>query len=197
MEAMTKTVDWSKVGDAWAALEGELGPINFSFSSANADHIAAVIDSLLEATSVVNAPATLLRLLDVLSEWISEYERAHVETSHASPAEVLKQLMESNDLRQKDLAPLFGGQSVVSAVLSGKRDINARQALALGERFRISPLVFMSVAPAAAPVATAYFAQETGPEAKEYRAFIQLGSIGEVRAALSTNGSEIIYVATP
>jgi len=59
------------------------------------------------------------------------------------PSEVLRLFMEEHALRQVDLAQLFGTQSNVSEVLSGKRSINARQARALAERFRVSPATFI------------------------------------------------------
>jgi HTH-type transcriptional regulator/antitoxin HigA len=51
--------------------------------------------------------------------------------------------MEQHDLRQDDLADIFGSQSNVSEVLHRKRQINARQARALAKRFNISPAVFI------------------------------------------------------
>ena len=51
--------------------------------------------------------------------------------------------MEQRDLRQSDLANIFGSQSNVSEVLRGKREINARQARTLGKRFGVSPAVFI------------------------------------------------------
>jgi HTH-type transcriptional regulator/antitoxin HigA len=44
--------------------------------------------------------------------------------------------MEQHGLRQRDL-PEVGAQSVVSAVLSGKRSLNLRQARALALRFQV------------------------------------------------------------
>jgi HTH-type transcriptional regulator/antitoxin HigA len=51
--------------------------------------------------------------------------------------------MKQHDLRQADLAENFGSQSNVSEVLSGKREINARQARSLAARFGVSPAVFI------------------------------------------------------
>jgi len=45
---------------------------------------------------------------------------------------------------QAELGAELGGQSVVSAVLNGKRAINARQASALAERFGVSPAAFIA-----------------------------------------------------
>jgi HTH-type transcriptional regulator/antitoxin HigA len=56
---------------------------------------------------------------------------------------VLRLLMDQHELRQVDLAGLFGSQSNVSEVLNSKREINARQARALAKRFGVSPAVFI------------------------------------------------------
>ena len=61
----------------------------------------------------------------------------------AEPREVLRLLMEQNGLAQADLRAELGGQPVVSAILNGKRQINARQAKALAARFGVSPSVFI------------------------------------------------------
>lgn len=52
------------------------------------------------------------------------------------PATVLASLMEEHGLKQSDL-PEIGAQSVVSAVLAGKRQLNLRQVKALAERFSV------------------------------------------------------------
>ena len=38
--------------------------------------------------------------------------------------DVLRTLMEAHDLRQKDLVPIFGSESIVSEILHKKRDLN-------------------------------------------------------------------------
>jgi len=57
--------------------------------------------------------------------------------------EVLKFLMEQHGLKQSDLRKEIGTQGVVSEILSGNRQINARQAKALAKRFGVSPAVFL------------------------------------------------------
>jgi len=47
-------------------------------------------------------------------------------------------------LTQTELSKELGGQPVVSAILNGKRAINARQASALASRFGVSAAVFIS-----------------------------------------------------
>ena len=51
--------------------------------------------------------------------------------------------MDQHDLKQHDLAAEIGGQSVVSDILNGNREINARQAKALAARFKVSALAFL------------------------------------------------------
>lgn len=50
--------------------------------------------------------------------------------------------MQEQGLRQSDL-PQIGSQGVVSEVLTGKRDLNARQIKRLTKRFGVSPAVFI------------------------------------------------------
>lgn len=50
--------------------------------------------------------------------------------------------MEANDLRQKDLASIFGSESVVSEVLHGKRGLNKSHIEKLSKRFGVSPAAF-------------------------------------------------------
>ena len=83
-------------------------------------------------------------LFDLLTNLMEDYERRTLAPiSDASPIEMLEYLMRENDLKQKDVADIFGGQSVVSDVLRGKRGINKEQAKKLGEKFSVSPSAFI------------------------------------------------------
>ena len=73
---------------------------------------------------------------------IEAYEEEHDSIPDASPLEVLRALMEANDLRQKDLAPIFGSESIVSEVLHKKRGLNKGHIEKLSKRFRVSPAAF-------------------------------------------------------
>jgi HTH-type transcriptional regulator/antitoxin HigA len=81
----------------------------------------------------------LSALLTVL---VVKYEEEHHAIPAASPIEVLRELIEANDLRQKDLAPEFGTESIVSEVLKGKRELNKDHIKSLSRRFHVSPAVF-------------------------------------------------------
>jgi HTH-type transcriptional regulator/antitoxin HigA len=79
---------------------------------------------------------------EVLITLIEAYEEEHHAIPEASAVEVLRALMEANGLRQKDLAPSLGTESIVSEILSGKRELNKRQIEKLSKRFHVSPVVF-------------------------------------------------------
>jgi HTH-type transcriptional regulator/antitoxin HigA len=78
----------------------------------------------------------------VLMTLIEAYEEEHDSVPGASPLEVLRALMDANNLRQKDLAPIFGSESIISEVLHGKRELNRTHIEKLSKRFGVSPAVF-------------------------------------------------------
>jgi len=79
---------------------------------------------------------------EVLMTLIEAYEEEHHSIPDASPVEVLRALMDANDLRQKDLAPIFGSESIISEVLHKKRDLNKTHIEKLSKRFNVSPALF-------------------------------------------------------
>ena len=79
---------------------------------------------------------------EVLMTLIEAYEEKHHAIPDASPVEVLRALMEANDLRQKDLVSIFGTESIVSEVLRKKRELNKAHIEKLSKRFGVSPAVF-------------------------------------------------------
>ena len=81
-------------------------------------------------------------LAELLTVLVEKYEEEHHQIASASPVEVLRELMEANDLRQKDLTRELGTESVVSEVLNGKRELNKDHIEKLSKRFHISPAVF-------------------------------------------------------
>jgi|ERR1700730_13257948 len=78
----------------------------------------------------------------VLMTLIEAYEEERDSIPDASPVEGLRALMDANNLRQKDLAPIFGSESIVSEVLHGKRELNRTHIEKLSKQFRVSPAVF-------------------------------------------------------
>jgi HTH-type transcriptional regulator/antitoxin HigA len=79
---------------------------------------------------------------EVLMTLIEAYEEEHHSIPDASPVAVLRTLMDANDLRQKDLVPVFGSESIVSEILHKKRSLNKAHIEKLSKRFHVSPAVF-------------------------------------------------------
>ena len=135
--------EFEKLTPAWQELEAharvKLRTID------NERHYRAMVTFMNKLLDEVGDREThpLMGLLDIVTVFVRDYEERNVEIPDAEPADVLRFLMEQNDLRQADLAELFGSQSNVSEVLSGKRKINVRQARALGKRFGVSAAVFV------------------------------------------------------
>ena len=83
------------------------------------------------------------RLAELLTYLIEEFEdREYDLPRKAGPIEILRHLMDANDLRQADLLDVFGTASVISEVLKGKRELSKTHIAKLSERFRISPALF-------------------------------------------------------
>ena len=86
--------------------------------------VSALVD---KGDATTPAESDYLALLGTLVE---DYERRHspeVEEAVArpvSPAEAIRWAMDRHGLRQKDLAPLIGSESLVSSVLSGRRQLS-------------------------------------------------------------------------
>ena len=85
-----------------------------------------------------------VQAIELLTLLIERYEQENYTIPEASPADVLRFLLERHGLRQRDVAAELGGESVVSEVLSGKRRLNTAQIEQLSRRFRVSPAVFFS-----------------------------------------------------
>lgn len=82
------------------------------------------------------------RLAELLTLLIENFEEKQYGLRPAAPPDVLKELMASNNLKQKDLLDVFGSPSIVSEVLRGKRNLTTEHIRRLSHRFHVSPEVF-------------------------------------------------------
>jgi HTH-type transcriptional regulator/antitoxin HigA len=64
--------------------------------------------------------------LELLSLLVEKYEQEHYPIEAPSPIEAIKFRMEQMNLKQIDVAPLFGGKTRVSEVLNGKRPLTLK-----------------------------------------------------------------------
>jgi HTH-type transcriptional regulator/antitoxin HigA len=81
-------------------------------------------------------------LAELLTLLVEDFEEKRYQLPRTKPLDVLRLLMDQQGLKQKDLVDVFGTPSIVSEVLSGKRDLNKDHIKRLSERFHVSPELF-------------------------------------------------------
>ncbi|MBN2348465.1 MAG: helix-turn-helix domain-containing protein [Bacteroidales bacterium] len=64
--------------------------------------------------------------MELLSLLVEKYEQEHHQMEAPNPIEAIKFRMEQMNLKQADIAPLFGGKTRVSEVLNGKRTLTLK-----------------------------------------------------------------------
>ena len=136
-----RQLNLKSVKSAWQGLN-RLVPLGQITSSKDYDLRVVVMDELLDRIGT-DESHHLMPLLDLITRLIEAYEAEHHALPDAPPAAVLAYLMQEHGLNQTDLAGELGGQSIVSAILNGKRELNMRQVKALAKRFKVSPAVFL------------------------------------------------------
>jgi len=134
-------LDIVSVQAAWRGLN-KLVPLGQITGERDYKRRVRVMDELLERIGA-NESHRLMPLLDLVTKEVESYEAQDHALLDAPPAAVLAYLMEAHQLKQTDLAEELGGQSIVSAILNGKRELNTRQVKALATRFNVSPAVFL------------------------------------------------------
>lgn len=139
--AIERHLDLKSVQSAWQGLN-KLVPLGPIAGDKDYQRRVQVMDELLDRIGA-NESHRLMPLLDLVAKQVEAYEAEHHALPEVAPAAVLAYLMEEHDLKQTDLADELGGQSIVSAILNGKRELNTRQVKALAKRFNVSPAVFL------------------------------------------------------
>ena len=64
--------------------------------------------------------------IELLSLLVEKYEHEHYPIEAPNPIEAIKFRIEQMNLKQTDIAPLFGGKTRVSEVLNGKRPLTLK-----------------------------------------------------------------------
>ena len=133
----------ASIAPAWRAFQSAL-PIKIGaiHNEAEYDEAVSFMNSLLDVVGD-DEEHELADLLDLVGQLVENYEDTRHAIPEASPHEVLRFLLDQHELKQNDLASEIGGQSVVSEILNGNREINARQAKALAARFGVSAAAFL------------------------------------------------------
>jgi HTH-type transcriptional regulator/antitoxin HigA len=111
-------------------------PIHDDAENAHATAMLEKIDALENPTPEQIAVAEIITTL------IEAYESQYA-LKHASGAELLRELMLANDLKQKDLQSVVGSKGMVSDILNERRPISKGIARKLGERFNVPHTLFL------------------------------------------------------
>ena len=74
---------------------------------------------------------------------IEHYEENNFPVEKKQGVEVLKFLMEQNNLKQKDLVGVLGGKSTVSEIFNEKRPLNLQHIRVLADKFHVKPATFV------------------------------------------------------
>lgn len=123
----------------YAALLVETLPRPIETEAAN-ERALKVVERLLAKPKLSLEEENLLELLSCL---IRAFEDRHYAIPKATPARVLRLLLENRGLKPADLLPLFASRQRLQAVLDGKRAPSHDEAAKLGDFFKLAPKTFM------------------------------------------------------
>lgn len=107
------------------------------------DNALEMIDALMALRKVTAGQA---RYLETLVQLVEAYEARHhaVETEGISGLDLLKHLLEENDLNASDLGRLLEiHPSMGSKILQGDRSLTVGHLRKLASRFKVSPALFL------------------------------------------------------
>jgi HTH-type transcriptional regulator / antitoxin HigA len=82
--------------------------------------------------------------LSLLSDIVEHWETEHVQLPNLHGVELVRELLDDNQLTQRALVEIFGTDSIVSEVLSGKRELQRKHIEGLAGFFNVSPAAFFS-----------------------------------------------------
>jgi HTH-type transcriptional regulator / antitoxin HigA len=136
---MEMNAQLAPVFDAWDAFQKTSG-VRHIQNDKDYEETTSLADALLEEGAIQDThPHHSLFL--VLSDLIYAYDQRHYARAAVRGVDMLRFLMERHSLKQSDL-PEIGAQSVVSDILSGKRELTVNHIRGLSKRFSVSPAAF-------------------------------------------------------
>ncbi|MFM0596569.1 MULTISPECIES: helix-turn-helix domain-containing protein [Paraburkholderia] len=128
------------IAQTWASLQTQL-PITPIRNELDYQQMVRLANSLADHLSG-NEEDPLANLFAIVTDLIERWEEQHVEIPKAEPREVLRHLLETHGLRQKDLMGI-ASPTVVSDILAGRRAISKKVAKALAVRFHTDVSAFL------------------------------------------------------
>jgi HTH-type transcriptional regulator/antitoxin HigA len=108
----------------------------------NDAELAEYTQALFDLTAKADPSPDEEEAIELMTLLVERYESERFAVPEAEPADVLRALLEWNGLSQRGIASELGGESTVSLVLSGKRQLSRDHIARLSRRFNVSPAVF-------------------------------------------------------
>lgn len=107
-------------------------------------YLEDVLDQLIDEVREDEAHPLAL-VMQIIGDNLEQYDNEHhpLIGENVSDADMISYLMRVNNLYQKDLASIFGGQANVSKFLNGERKLGKNHILAIKKRFHISADFFL------------------------------------------------------
>jgi HTH-type transcriptional regulator/antitoxin HigA len=118
--------------------------IDFPLASIRSD--AQLEQAIGKINTLVDQPALSPgdeMYLYALADLVEFYESEHIAAPAVRGIDLLRHLVEANDLQTQDRVSLLGRKSIVSAVLDGKRPLTLTQIARLSDRFRLPADLFI------------------------------------------------------
>lgn len=106
------------------------------------DIISFIVNIIIDEADLTPDEADFLSLLGLLVKDYEDRTCVGVDEDIYGP-ELLKHLMEMNNLTQADLNDVFKTQSILSAVLKGAGNLTVEHICKLAVRFNIEPAIFL------------------------------------------------------
>lgn len=136
----TRAIDIDALQAAWVSFD-RLAHVRPIRNDADYAHVVALMNQLVDTVGD-NEKHPLAGLLDLVGNLVADYDEEHFSIPPSEPREMLRFLMEQNQLKQTDLEDIVA-QGNLSAILAGKRQISRDVAKKLAERFNVSVSVFI------------------------------------------------------
>jgi len=113
-------------------------------NSRNYAELEAILDQLTDAVRE-DETHPLALAMQIIGENLEQYDDEHYPDigANVTDVEMVRYLMQSHHLHQKDLADIFGSQANVSKFLNGERQLGKNAILRLKNRFGISADFFI------------------------------------------------------
>jgi HTH-type transcriptional regulator/antitoxin HigA len=137
---MSESQELAELTQAWSTLQ-RYAPLRRIENTDALERVHALA-SMLADTVGDDTSHPLYSLFELLMNLIEQWEDEHLHLPNAKPRDVLRCLLEANDLEPTDLGDVAAPE-LLDDILSGQHDIDEDLAKALSRRFHIDVKAFI------------------------------------------------------